>query len=66
MYRKYPWYNTDICTKLNGQSFEDYFKTGQKDRCAFLCSVDTYDKYHAPIPNGASSGGRRPIPSTSS
>ena len=28
---KVPWYNKIICTKLNGQIFEDYFKTGCKD-----------------------------------
>ena len=26
------WYNTTICSQLNGQKFEDYFKTGQKYR----------------------------------
>ena len=39
---KGPWYNTTICTKLNGQIFKDYFKTGRKDRYEFMCAVDVY------------------------
>ena len=36
---KTPWYNTTICTKLNGQIFEDYFKTGRKDGYELMCAV---------------------------
>ena len=41
---KLPWYNTNISAKLNGQIFEDYYKTVQADRYDFMCYVDTYDK----------------------
>ena len=36
------WYNKTICTKLNGQIFKDYLKTGHKERYELMCSVDTY------------------------
>ena len=39
---KVSWYNTNICKKLNGQSFEDYFRTIPKDRYEFICSVGEY------------------------
>ena len=54
-------YNTTICTKLNGQIFEDYLKTRRKDRYEFIFSVDAYGKYHVSIPSDASSGGGRPM-----
>ena len=41
---KDPRYNTTICTKINGQSFEDYLKTGHKDRYDLICYVDAYNK----------------------
>ena len=39
---KDPCYITTICTKLNGQSFKDYLKTGQKDRYDLIHSIDVY------------------------
>ena len=62
---KVPWYNTTICTKLNGQNSEDYLKTGRKDRYYLMCSIDAYGKGRVSSTDGAISGGRRPIPSTS-
>ena len=62
---KNPWYNTTICTKLNGQIFEDYFKTGRKDRYYLMFSVDTYGKQHVPMANHESNGGGIPMPITS-
>ena len=41
---KVPWYNKIICTKLNGQIFEDYFKTGCKDRYELICNIYEYVK----------------------
>ena len=55
------WYNTTICTKLNGQIFEDYFKTGHRDRYVLMCSIDENGKEHVSMTYGASSGGGRPI-----
>ena len=63
---KGPWYNTDICTKLNDQISEEYFKTGHKDRHNLMCFIDANDKEQVPMPDYASSGGGRPMPSTSS
>ena len=58
--------NITICTKLNAQNFEEYFKTGQKERYYLICSVDAYYKYNVPMPSYESSGGGRPIRSAPS
>ena len=63
---KVTWYNKAVCKKLNSQSFRDYFKTGRKKGYYLMCSVDTYEKEHVSMPDDASSGSGRPIPSTSS
>ena len=62
---KIPWYNTTICTKLNSQSFEDYFKTGRKDRYEMMYYIGVYDKEHVSMPDDKSSGGVIPIHITS-
>ena len=62
---KDPWYNTTISKKLNGQIFEDYLKTGLKDRYEFMCAVDSYSKEHVEITDGAISGGGIPMAITS-
>ena len=41
-------------------------RIGRKERYEFMCYVDLYVKYNVSMPDGASSGGRRPMPSTSS
>ena len=41
---KSPWYNTTISKIINGQRFEYYLKTGQKDMYYLMCYVDAYDK----------------------
>ena len=41
---KCPWYNTTISIKLNGQIFEDYFKTGREVRYELMCDVYAYYK----------------------
>ena len=60
---KGPQYNITIFTELNGQSFKDDLKTGRKDSYDLICSVDAYEKEHVIIPDDASSGGGRLIPS---
>ena len=62
---KGSWYNATICTKFNCQSFKDCFKTEFKYRYELMCSGNSYDKEHVPMPVDASSGGGRPITSTS-
>ena len=41
---KGPCYNKTICTKLNGQIFEDYSRTGRKDRYKLMFAIDVYEK----------------------
>ena len=53
---KIPWYNTTICTKLNGQIFKDYLRTGLKERYDLMCYIDAYDKENIQMPDGSSSG----------
>ena len=55
------WYNTTIFSQLNGQKFEDYLKTGQKDRYELMCAVDVYGKEHIPMLGYSSSGGGRTL-----
>ena len=38
------WYNTTIDTKINVQSFKDYFKTGCKERYELMCYIYVYYK----------------------
>ena len=45
--------------KLNGQSFEDYLKTGRKDRYKLICAVDEYRKEHEPMIDDVISGSGR-------
>ena len=60
------WYNTTICTKLNGQTFGYYLKTVQKDRYDLMCSVDAHYKEHVTMTSYVGSGVGRPISITSS
>ena len=62
---KGPWYNTTICTTLNGQIFECYLKTVSRDRYYFMCGVDKYDKERVPITYDASSDSIIPMTSKS-
>ena len=41
---KGPCYSTTICTKLNVQIFENYFRTGRKDRYELMCAANAYEK----------------------
>ena len=61
---KGPWYNTTICTKLNGQIFKDYLKTGRKDRYELICGDYEYGRQNVSINDDTSSGGGRPMTST--
>ena len=63
---KIPWYKTTISTKLHGQIFEDYLKTGRKYRYALVFFVNVYDIDHVPMTCDASSGVGIPIPIISS
>ena len=56
-----PWHNTTSISQLNAQNFEDFFKTGRKDRHQLLCAANKHGKYHIPIPDNISSGGGIPL-----
>ena len=43
--------------KINGQSFKDDLKTGQKERYDLMYSIDTHDKDNVLMPDDESSGG---------
>ena len=60
---KGPWYNTIISSKLNVQSFEDYLKTGLRDRYELMCAFNVYEKEHASMTDYISSGVGIPMPS---
>ena len=36
---KGPWYNTYICSRLNGSCFEDFISHARTDRSNLLCSL---------------------------
>ena len=57
---------TTSSKKLSGQIFEDYLKTGRKDKYGLMSSVDEYYKEHVSINDDASSGGGILMPITSS
>ena len=38
------WYNTDICSKLNGSLFEDFITNSRTDRYNLRCSIVAHDK----------------------
>ena len=53
---KGPWYNKTI-------RFEDYFRTGCKDRYELIFYLDVYDKEYVSMPYDASSAGGIPMQS---
>ena len=55
------WYNTVICSHLNGSSFEDYFTTTEKYRYNLMCSIKAYF-FHPKCNDYESSGGGIPLP----
>ena len=40
---KFPWYNTDICSKLHGKLFEDFISHARTDRYNLMCSIFAHD-----------------------
>ena len=40
---KGPWYNTDICLRLNGSLFEYFITHARTNRYNILCSLVTHD-----------------------
>ena len=55
------WYNTMICSLLNGSSFEDYVTSARQDKYNLMCSIEAHEVYHPTINYDSSSGGGRPL-----
>ena len=41
---KFPWYNTDICSRLHGSLFEYFITHARTDRYNIMCSLVAHDK----------------------
>ena len=59
------WYNTYICTKLNGTVFEKYIRNARTDRYNLMCYIDAHEKQKPSYFDDGSSGGGKSIPSNS-
>ena len=64
-FNKDPWYNTAICYKLDGKSFEDLLKSQRTNRYNFTRYIIEHDKQQPTYVDDESSGGGRPIPNNS-
>ena len=43
-FNKSPWYNTNICSKMNGKVFEDFITHTRTERYHIMCSIVLHDK----------------------
>ena len=59
---KGPWYNTSICLKLHGSTFEDFITQARIDRYNHMCSLVAHDKIQPDYEYDESSLGDRSIP----
>ena len=57
-----PWYNTTICSRLHGFSFEYYYITGIQDRHNLMCSIEAHGRYHPTVNNDSISFVVIPLP----
>ena len=57
-----PWYNTIICSQLNGSSFEYYFATARRDIYNIMCLIEYHERDNPTLKYYTSSGGIRPLP----
>ena len=39
-----PWYNKNICSKLNGINFEDFITQARTDQYNIMCSLVSNDR----------------------
>ena len=58
---KGPWYNTAICSRLNGSLFEDFITHARTDRYDIMCSIFEHDKKQPAYEDYESSIGDRLI-----
>ena len=59
---KGPWYNTSICSKLHGSSFEDFITQARTDRYNIMRSLVAHEKLQVYYKDDESSIGDRAIP----
>ena len=57
-----PWYNKNICSKLNGINFEDFITQARTDRYNIMCSLVAQDRLKEKKTEDESSIGDREIP----
>ena len=62
---KGPWYNTSICSKLNGTVFEDYIRNARTYIYNSMCYITAHYKLLPTYVNDASSCGGISIPKNS-
>ena len=60
-----PWYNTYICRKFHGKTFEGFIINARTDRYNIMFSIDAYEKEHQSSYDDVSSGGGCSLPSNS-
>ena len=58
-----PWYNTCICTELNGRVFEKYTRNAITDRYNIMCSIYEHKTKKSSYVDRGSSGDGKSIPS---
>ena len=56
---KGPWYNTSICLKLHGSTFEDFITQARTDRYNLICYLVSHDKMQPYYEHDESSLGNR-------
>ena len=62
---KGPWYNTSICLKLHGSTFEDFITQARTERYNLVCYFVAHDKMQPDYEDDKSSLGYRSIPKDS-
>ena len=60
---KGPWYNRNICSKLNGSRFEDFLTQARTDRYNLMCYLVAHDRLQPDYEDDIISIGDRAIPS---
>ena len=58
---KGPWYNRNICFKLHGSRFEDFFTQAITYRYNLICSLVAHDRLQLDYKDNKSSIGDREI-----
>ena len=57
-----PWYNRNICSKINGSRFEDFITQARTDQYNIICYLVAPDRLQPDYEDDESSIGDRSIP----